>query len=79
MGRSGWGAWLTSDSPADQRFSMSVKEREIGAARARVEVSRRRIVVVVVVVGKCIVDGLLGVCVLELMELGFRLMRGGAS
>jgi len=53
---------LTSDSPADQRRSMSVKER--GEARARrgavVRRRRRRVVRVVVAVGKCIVAVLVG-------------------
>lgn len=60
---------LTSDSPADQRFSMSVKERERGAARERVVVSDRRkriVVVAAVVVGKCIFGGrVVGCVVLE--------------
>jgi len=54
---------LTSDSPADQRRSMSVKER--GEARARRGAvvrrrRRRRVVRVVVAVGKCIVAVLVG-------------------
>lgn len=44
---------LTSDSPADQRFSMSVKERDRGAARAWVEVRRTMMAVRKCIVGLC--------------------------
>ena len=46
---------LTSDSPADQRRSMSVKERGEARARKGAVVRRRtRVVRVVVAPGKCI-------------------------